>query len=228
MPTPFDGDTPRDKIARIIYGANVDRAKDNLGKLEFDPDEFERLFRRLALESDTGLVLIFSSYLEEKISEFISYRLIDISSKTKRDRLFSGGGPLSNFSDKITLAYHLGWLKAEQRTKLDYLRKLRNSFAHNAFNLSINDEEIQSALEEMRYDLRKIVPQNSDTEITKRLFGRGEDKSKELLANLAILAFMSLKDLLLLPESIANQVSPADIVDPFDSAPLVYQNLKCH
>jgi hypothetical protein len=64
-------------------------------------------------------------------------------SKTDRDELFNGYGPLSNFSAKISIGYALGILSKQTRDDLRIIKQIRNSAAHRIKDFSFSNEDIK-------------------------------------------------------------------------------------
>ena len=58
------------------------------------------------------------------------------------DKLFDPTAPLSTFSAKINLAYSLNLIGADIRRNADYIRDIRNVFAHRAAPTSFRTKEV--------------------------------------------------------------------------------------
>ena len=67
-----------DRVANAIYQAQVGQARENVCKLHFDCGNMPDLFQRLASESETAQILIFSSFLEDKVLSLIKLRLFHL------------------------------------------------------------------------------------------------------------------------------------------------------
>ncbi|USG61008.1 hypothetical protein NBZ79_17770 [Sneathiella marina] len=211
-------------VAEALYLQALAKAIESINSLEVRFDELPEIFSRLTDESLTAQVLIYSSYLEDKMFELISLRLFFLDSKSDERRMFSGSGPFSSFESRIFLSYHLGWLNSAQKNKLNAFRKMRNEFAHNAFRTNFDDPKIQSFLKTMDYDLDEFLnPIRSsliENGIAPLLEKDAISIEKEFLANLSILAHRTFLDYLVLPSAMAHKVSPNDIMKSgFDSMP---------
>ncbi|MDE2384810.1 MAG: hypothetical protein KGO53_09330 [Alphaproteobacteria bacterium] len=53
--------------AKAMYAATISRALDKLAKLNFEADDLPNIFASLFDERETGQVLIFGSYLEDRV-----------------------------------------------------------------------------------------------------------------------------------------------------------------
>src|SRR5262249_47141854 len=58
--------------------------------------------------------------------------------------LFTGNGALASFSSRIQVASALGLLTREQRANLDYIREIRNAFAHATKPIRFATPEIKA------------------------------------------------------------------------------------
>lgn len=60
-------------------------------------------------------------------------------SKTLRDKIFEGFGPLSSFSARIDVAFAFGLIDGDLRADLHKMRDLRNAFAHSPETLRLSE-----------------------------------------------------------------------------------------
>lgn len=121
-----------------------ERAKAAVDARNFDLDDLPTLFQRLKKETETAQVLIATSYLEDKVKTLLEFQMRDVTSKADNDRLFGSNSPLSTFGSRLTLSYQLGWLEKERLDEATCLRKIRNEFAHRAFEVNFSDEKISA------------------------------------------------------------------------------------
>jgi DNA-binding MltR family transcriptional regulator len=212
------------------YNATLNFARNNIDQLQFDPTELPIVFRRLRSESETAQVLVFASYLEDRITALIRARLHNVHSGKAADNLFGTNGPLNTLGNRITLAFHLGWIADEQKQKLNAFRKLRNEFAHNAFKCSFSDVKVAGLSKAIDYNLRMIIKPMPSVRIDESPIPLVADDeilpNVEILCNLAILAWYTFRDLLVLPTSILYQVNPNDLHSSFDRGDNVIANLS--
>ena len=209
-----------DKVAQAIYGAQINTAREVVSKIAIDAKDLPELFARLQTESETAQVLIFSSYLEDKVTLLIKIHLRHLT-KTKEDELFGSNGPLNTFGNRLSLSYHLGWLSAGQKAKLDAFRKIRNEFAHQAFKVNMSEEKISALFKIVDYDVRKfLIPVRtavysaggqyklvSDDEIT---------TNQENLCNFLLLIMNTFLEYFILPIALAYRIGPNDLRNSFD------------
>ena len=92
-------------------------------------------------ESDRGVVLI-SAELIHKYLTMLFEKTIILNSKLKKDIMENSMAPLHTFSNKIKMAYSLGLIDKQHYGNLEYIRQIRNKFAHRIFDASFNDDEI--------------------------------------------------------------------------------------
>ena len=60
-----------------------------------------------------------------------------------------GHGPLSSLSAKTKVAYVLGLINKETMKDLDYIRRIRNEFAHNVKAISFKDSPVREYCKEL-------------------------------------------------------------------------------
>lgn len=119
----------------------------------FELNELPALASRLRSESQTGQVLIMSSYLEDRFEHLMGVQLRDVGSKKKRDQVFGSNGPLSTFGSQVTLCYQLGWLSDAGMRRLRCFKSIRNKFAHDAYRASYSDQDVRRWFEPLEEDL---------------------------------------------------------------------------
>lgn len=92
--------------------------------------EFTVFLDKLKMESDRGMVLISTGYLEEQLKSILLSYLIEDKAVTE---FVDGRGaaPLGTFSARTTACFALGLVSSHERDDLDILRKVRNDFAHS-------------------------------------------------------------------------------------------------
>lgn len=120
-----------------------------LGELA-PPLEIMALRTALSNESDRGCGLLAASYLEVQLEQLLRAGLIE-GPVPVIDSLFEGTGPFSTFSARIDAAFCLGYLPAGTRRDLHLVRKIRNSFAHHAWGVHFENEQISNRCRELRH-----------------------------------------------------------------------------
>ena len=94
-------------------------------------------------ESTRAKVILSACYLDELLRKLI--KILLRSNKGKSDPLFDGAqAPLSTFSARIEIAYRMGAISVENKNSLNYIRKIRNKFAHKIADCDFDDPQIQS------------------------------------------------------------------------------------
>ncbi len=214
-------------VAKALYDHQVGEARQQIDEFDFDADDMEDLFIRLVDETETAQVLIFFSYLDDRMKAIITANMVNVESTTAKERLFGLNGPLSTFNTRTLMAFHLGWLSPDLKQMLDAFRRIRNAFGHKAFKVSFEDQEIID--EWARIDinvmnvLERVIPQIADFPA----YGVGElPRSRERLCTLALLANRTFEELIVLPAARSFMVSPNDICKDFDNRPELITRLS--
>lgn len=111
------------------------------------PDEFVPFAQELHAESDRGMALSGTAYLDDRLGKLIqSYLTTD----TKDVRLiWDATAPLGTFSARIAMTRALGLISQKERDELNMLRKVRNLFAHN-FKQKMDDPVVVSTMGNFR------------------------------------------------------------------------------
>lgn len=91
--------------------------------------EFSIFLEKLRSESDRGMVLISTGYLEEQLKQVLLSFFVDGAAQ---DSLFEGGNaPLGTFSARTSMCHALGLISKQEHDDLHQLRRIRNDFAHS-------------------------------------------------------------------------------------------------
>jgi len=107
-------------------------------KEDIDLNKFSEMLKN---ESDRGVVLISAELINNYLTSLFEKYLI-LNKDLRKDILEYSLAPLHTFSNKIKMAYSLGLIDKEKYKDLDYIRKIRNKFAHRIFDASFEDIEI--------------------------------------------------------------------------------------
>lgn len=114
-----------------------------------DPLRIEQVFADLIQESDRGAVLIGVAFLDFLLALLITSRMIDGKTADKLVGFENGTSPLSSFAVRTDLAYALGWIGPETHRELNFLRKIRNKFAHSHDVEGFEHQQIKSWCNEL-------------------------------------------------------------------------------
>ncbi len=94
------------------------------------PLDFNQLIADLAQRTEAGEAILTGSGVEDWLKYLIELQMRHDLSKTKKEDLFSGYGPLASFSAKIAIAFALKLIDEQTEKDLTLIRKIRNEFAH--------------------------------------------------------------------------------------------------
>ncbi|WP_170162533.1 hypothetical protein [Methylocystis hirsuta] len=212
-----------DEVARALYKQSVIQAREEIDALSFTASELKDLFIRLRTETETARILIFASYLEDRVTALIKLRLYHLDTPKIEKEIFGGHGPLGTFGSRLALAYQLGWISPKQKARLDAFKNIRNEFAHRAFSASFSDQNISDWFLNMNYNvfhyaerMRRAVGDQPGSE-SEGIFISGSDIDGDLekLLKLLLLVTDTMFDLLVLPSAIVHRVEAGLIVEGF-------------
>ncbi|MEY8198547.1 MAG: MltR family transcriptional regulator [Colwellia sp.] len=116
--------------------------------MEITDKFWNRLHLELDKESDRSLVIVAAALLDEALKKCVEKRMLP--AKKKELCVFSGGNsPLSTFSSRINFCYQIGIISSALQRDLHIIRKLRNDFAHDPFDLSFEDNSVKNRISEL-------------------------------------------------------------------------------
>lgn len=215
---------------KAMYEIAVQAAIRHIDTTPIQFDDIPQLFERLKEESDTGQILIFGSFLEDRILSLIRCQMKHIETGADDEMLFGSNGPLATMSSRVLLAYQLGWLEKSQVTALSAFRKIRNAFAHRAFKISMSDQKIRDHFRAIEFDFDNMVAATNKASLkyadpALMSFADAPERVANL-AKLAALAHRTFQDLLVLPHANFHRVSPGSITGEFGKSTKVSELLS--
>src|SRR5438105_6516131 len=103
----------------------------------------------LGQESDRGLVLVGSSYLDSCLKTLLKASFVEdrqiIHEMLGRDR------PLGSFSSRMKIAYLLGLLELPEYRELDLIRKIRNDCGHSHEQIDLSNSPYRERILNLNY-----------------------------------------------------------------------------
>ena len=105
-------------------------------------NSFNLLLKNTSKESDRGLVLSMSAFMEESLGLVLKKYLKDVPATTELIEGFNA--PLGTFSARTKLAYSLGLISEKQHKDINLIRKIRNEFAHKWHVTSLEDVNVSA------------------------------------------------------------------------------------
>jgi mannitol operon repressor len=104
------------------------------------PDDQKAYFeflQELRRESDRGLALIGGAFLDEKLAATLAAFF-----SSDPALLHGKNAPLGSFSARIETCFALGLIEEGERNECDYIRRIRNEFAHKLVGTSFKQQRI--------------------------------------------------------------------------------------
>jgi DNA-binding MltR family transcriptional regulator len=92
-------------------------------------------------ESDRGVILVASEYLNTALEERLRLHFIDDGEA--HESMLGREAPLGTFSARIAGAYALGLIDLEMRKNLDRIRRIRNYCAHHVLDVTFMSQNIR-------------------------------------------------------------------------------------
>lgn len=112
------------------------------------PQYFSAFFIEVNAEkNDRGAAILLAANAEVCLRYAIKRHLVAIDDVERT--LFRSNGPLSEFAAKIRVGYAMGLYKEQTKQNLDYIRAIRNAFAHAIIPISFETSEVRAVCDLM-------------------------------------------------------------------------------
>lgn len=128
----------------LVFAAGLHGSDDEQAK-----DELNQLWRVLRSESDQGLVLICSAYVEDKLESLLRAALR--GPEKLRSRILGPHGAAGTLSTQTDLARALGLISDEFAHELSLMRKIRNRVAHE-WKADFGDDQVRAWCDALQFD----------------------------------------------------------------------------
>ncbi len=93
-------------------------------------------------ETDRGAALVGAAMIESRLERILKSHFIDSCSFD--DLFVSPNSPISTFSSKTKICHALGLITEKEKREINYIRKIRNEFAHSLENIKYSSKPISS------------------------------------------------------------------------------------
>jgi DNA-binding MltR family transcriptional regulator len=130
-----------------------------------DPETFSRenvnkYYKELQGESQRATAIIGPAILDNLLGIYLEKFFID-NPKNVKELLYNAQSPLGSFSSRILATYCLGLIGSREYNELNFIRKIRNKFAHDLETLSFDNQTIKNYCENLNYPqiLYKALPE---------------------------------------------------------------------
>jgi len=90
-------------------------------------------------ESDRGAAVLAAGFVDNYLGLYLRSLAVDLK---VAEELFQSLGPLSSFSQRITLARAFGFVSKRDYEDLTLIRKIRNHFAHHPLDTTFGTPEV--------------------------------------------------------------------------------------
>ena len=130
------------KIARRVYRQELKVHIQGINVASFK--EFADDFTG---ESDRAAVIIGAAKID--ILLYLLLKAVLKPSSSNQDSLLDGDSPLGTFSSRINLCQRLGLIEDRLASAINMIRKIRNSFAHEIHNVSLDSGSHKDRIREL-------------------------------------------------------------------------------
>jgi DNA-binding MltR family transcriptional regulator len=122
-----------------------------VGNQDLDISDYHHVVEMFHSESDRGAAVLAGSFAEHFLVTYLRSLMVNADSG---DDLFHGFGPFANFSQRIETAYAFGFLTARTRKDLDYIRRIRNHFAHHPREADFEKSPVRELVDNLTFPER--------------------------------------------------------------------------
>lgn len=206
------------ETAKVIFKFQVASARRRIEQIDFNASEIDEIINNICQDPPANQVLALYSYLNNKIPTILSLQMRHLETESARSQMFGPFGPLSNFSSRVLVAYHLGWLSSRQRLRLDAFRKLHSVFAQRV-KVSLAEDYVANQLDIIDYGPTGIFERTRES-------AGGPSFSPNVLCNLTVLTFHTLHELIVLPIAVSHHLDPRLIVTPRERQPTLLERVE--
>jgi hypothetical protein len=121
---------------------------------EIDREGFKRFVNEFKGETDRAAVIIGAAKLEYLLYQILSSHFVP--SPGNYDDLLDSDSPLATFSSKINIAFRVGLIDAQFARALHLIRRIRNSFAHEATGVKLDSGSHRDRVKELAAPLKNF------------------------------------------------------------------------
>lgn len=107
------------------------------------------LFTELETADERTVAIVAGSILENSLAIAIQARLRALDPAEQKELFEYENAPLRTFHSKIQLGYALGLYSHRIQDDLKRIKRIRNTFAHNIFVKSFDDEEVSGDCDDL-------------------------------------------------------------------------------
>jgi DNA-binding MltR family transcriptional regulator len=111
-----------------------------------DKPYYIRFLNEMDQESDRGVAVIGAAIIDDYMEQLITAFLV---SNREIGSFLSYNGPLGTAGARKNALFYLGLITEKERYDVGHIQKIRNSFAHEAFDLTFIDNKITNWCNEL-------------------------------------------------------------------------------
>jgi hypothetical protein len=145
-------------------------------------DEFTNFITEFKNESDRAAVILGAAKLDLLLFQIIQQFLLPMTGT--KDELLDGDSALGTFSAKIHLVNRLGLIDAEFTRALHFIRKIRNSFAHEVSGCTLSSGGHSDRVKELVAQMKHT---NAFIDAREKFFGGKDEAPANFRTGLAFL-----------------------------------------
>jgi len=96
--------------------------------IDLDIGDYHKVIEAFHGETDRASAVLAGSFIENFLAKYLRSFMTD---DPEIEDLFDGFGPFADFNKRIECAYAFGLIQKHHRSDLNFIKKIRNYFAHH-------------------------------------------------------------------------------------------------
>jgi hypothetical protein len=132
-----------------------------------DAAEFLEVYAEIKTGSSRTCAIVGGTLVELHLETLIKSKMRNNLTKTELNELFNGIAPLSSFSAKIKVGYAFSLYSSRTRDNLDWIREIRNAFAHSRIVITFDTPEVKQVVARLMKDAPPVPNQTSQQAFTR-------------------------------------------------------------
>lgn len=115
---------------------------------ENDLKYFSEFLKEFQAETDRGAALVGAALIDDRLMRLLKAHFIEC--KESEDMLNGVNAPLGAFSARIKMTYSLGLITDLECRECNYIRRIRNEFAHKVHGLTFKDNKVHDLCQNLK------------------------------------------------------------------------------
>jgi hypothetical protein len=130
--------------------AALTKLKAYINQKEFSTEMMDEHWRELTSKNDRLLAILAGTAIEQALKGVLKKQMPSLSGSLEKS-IFGFKGPVGSLSGKADMAAALGLISPNVHRNVDYIREIRNAFAHSLYPLRFTKPEVKAVCDLIVY-----------------------------------------------------------------------------